>query len=431
MVKKLLVVLILTLSLILSGCTGSFEYNENSNEADNSLNLDKEENFYSITEEEITINEFDCRYNFRCGDSIELVEERENSDFLSFDFVYVGVQRINFEEASIRLSDGKNCNVTKIKNVDTQLELTDKLTFINGQTGRIEFLCENTKHSDVLEGITGEVEARTTNAKTGLASPHLWKFNFNKIVNKKTLKINEEVFPKIIGDYSAYEFEDMEEKELEVGIEATYKNINESNYNKIKIIFAKLNEEHKQEVEEDIFQEEYSKVENIYFMGGLRSIYFLNDKQFDIIIGDFETEKEVLEFDYWIKKNFQINLDIYENLSVTEYSSLEEYSGESRSERYQSGINVKVEQESQTGSSITIERLEASGTVYVKNIKNNQVEINVKIPNTSCNENSKGLIESQSVGNVKLEGCDMIKGKDYDVVAVTESGVYQATMIAR
>lgn len=98
---------------------------------------------------------------------------------------------------------------------------------------------------------------------------------------------------------------------------------------------------------------------------------------------------------------------------------------------YQSGINVKVEQQSRAGSSITIERLESEGTVYIKNLGVTEIiGATISIPDTSCQDGNID-ISSQSVNDVKLSNCNLIEGKDYPVVAITDTGVFQATMIAR
>jgi len=99
---------------------------------------------------------------------------------------------------------------------------------------------------------------------------------------------------------------------------------------------------------------------------------------------------------------------------------------------YQSGINVKVEQESVAGSSIYIERLEATnGVVYVRNNAQSEVTVQVKVPANNCTGSM--TVASKSINSTDTTGCSsaLEAGKTYDVVAVTDSGVFQATHIAR
>ena len=104
---------------------------------------------------------------------------------------------------------------------------------------------------------------------------------------------------------------------------------------------------------------------------------------------------------------------------------------------YQSGINVKVEQESDAGSSVTIERLELGPAadevkIYVKNNANAVVNVTLDVPALNCTE-SWVEVSEKSVGSLVLDGC-VTTGTDgtaYDVVAVSANGVFSASMIAR
>lgn len=100
---------------------------------------------------------------------------------------------------------------------------------------------------------------------------------------------------------------------------------------------------------------------------------------------------------------------------------------------YQSGINVQVEQESAQGSAISIERL-GSGTnpdVYVKYNGEGTVNVTVSVPSVSDCVSAETEI-SKGVQNLSLSGsCDLTQDNSYNVVAVSDSGVYEETEIAR
>jgi len=100
---------------------------------------------------------------------------------------------------------------------------------------------------------------------------------------------------------------------------------------------------------------------------------------------------------------------------------------------YQSGINVKVEQESAAGSSITLERLEAvQGKVYAKNTGTSDITVKVKVTDggAGCND-TELIIPAQGVNGTNT-GCSTLnQSEKYSVVAVSPDGVFSATMIAR
>lgn len=101
---------------------------------------------------------------------------------------------------------------------------------------------------------------------------------------------------------------------------------------------------------------------------------------------------------------------------------------------YQSGLNTKVEQQSSTGSSITIERLE-TGTLYLKNSGADAVNaISVTVNGTSCNMTAFNVtIPGQQVSSHNVSSCTtgLTKGNAYDVVVVTKDGVFSAKEILR
>ena len=111
---------------------------------------------------------------------------------------------------------------------------------------------------------------------------------------------------------------------------------------------------------------------------------------------------------------------------------------------YQSGLNAKVEQQSNTGANIVVERLE-NGTVYLRNAGTDSVTVNeIKVTDSKgklikdCTNNGAGftLPESKVTGillnstNCAIHNTS-IQGTTADVVVISDKGVYSATEIVR
>lgn len=103
---------------------------------------------------------------------------------------------------------------------------------------------------------------------------------------------------------------------------------------------------------------------------------------------------------------------------------------------YQSGLNTKVEQQSATGSPVTVERLE-NDTVYLKNIGNedlltSQIKVTDSAGNPCAGTASVTINKSVTAGyTFDNSGCTLTKGTSADVVVVTKSGVYSANVLVR
>jgi len=111
---------------------------------------------------------------------------------------------------------------------------------------------------------------------------------------------------------------------------------------------------------------------------------------------------------------------------------------------YQSGLNVKVEQQSKAGSSLTIERLEVanSGQIYVKNNAVDNVSISswkVTLASTgadvaNCGETS-GVLDAAAgtvtTYNSSSGSCSLTAGKSYNVIVVSDAGVFSANLLAK
>lgn len=110
---------------------------------------------------------------------------------------------------------------------------------------------------------------------------------------------------------------------------------------------------------------------------------------------------------------------------------------------YQSDLNSKVEVQSDSGSALTVERLEAgsgaTATVYARNFATSSVSITemkiMKDGTTHCT-NSTAVNASASdvktlTTNCTSSGGALTRNTAYDVVLITSSGVYTSTMVAK
>ena len=99
---------------------------------------------------------------------------------------------------------------------------------------------------------------------------------------------------------------------------------------------------------------------------------------------------------------------------------------------YQSGLNNQVEQQSQTHSTIDVEKLEQEGNIYLKNSYNYQINnISVSIKQSNCSEKSGVALESSSVEKISLSNCDLKEEQIYDVIIRTNHNLYTISKYAR
>lgn len=109
---------------------------------------------------------------------------------------------------------------------------------------------------------------------------------------------------------------------------------------------------------------------------------------------------------------------------------------------YQSGLNTKVETQSNSGTSLTVERLEqsssgANATVYIKNSDTVYVTVNeVKVLSSGtelCSNTTLFNATASSVTEKWAASCSpaLTRNQAYDVVLITDNGVFSASMIAR
>jgi len=101
---------------------------------------------------------------------------------------------------------------------------------------------------------------------------------------------------------------------------------------------------------------------------------------------------------------------------------------------YQSGLNTKVEQQSATGVAITVERLEAS-QVYLKNAGTTDINSSsITVDGKPCISNVTTITSKVNNYSFNASVCNtstLIKGTAYDVVVVTDSGVFSSNQILR
>ncbi|MCA9497024.1 MAG: hypothetical protein KC589_08830, partial [Nanoarchaeota archaeon] len=108
---------------------------------------------------------------------------------------------------------------------------------------------------------------------------------------------------------------------------------------------------------------------------------------------------------------------------------------------YQSGLNTKVEQQSASGSAVTIERVEDLGTnanVYLKNggsaaINSSTIKVSAKAGYTDpgCTDRTSVNLPGSSVSNFSITCTGATADDVYNVVVVTGTGVYSGEAIVR
>jgi len=103
---------------------------------------------------------------------------------------------------------------------------------------------------------------------------------------------------------------------------------------------------------------------------------------------------------------------------------------------YQSGLNVKVEQQSQSGSSITVELLKSDGTLYLKNSAVDNVSlVSIDVSGTAgtCADTNYAKSDSagSTVSNYSATSCSLNVGSVGTVTVVADTGVFSADLIVR
>ncbi len=96
---------------------------------------------------------------------------------------------------------------------------------------------------------------------------------------------------------------------------------------------------------------------------------------------------------------------------------------------YQSGQLSNVEQQSATGTAITVERLEADGTVYLRN--SGTIDINTTLIEVGGNAYTVITQLNGSTTTAVETAVVTTAGSAYDVVVVTADGIFQEKEIAR
>ena len=103
---------------------------------------------------------------------------------------------------------------------------------------------------------------------------------------------------------------------------------------------------------------------------------------------------------------------------------------------YQSGLNTQVEQQSSSGSAVTVERLE-NGTVYLRNSGAAQLTgVDVEVSATSgysgsCDQATGVNLNGSQVSSISLANCNLAQDSVYNVVVVTNDGVFSEEEFAR
>lgn len=102
-------------------------------------------------------------------------------------------------------------------------------------------------------------------------------------------------------------------------------------------------------------------------------------------------------------------------------------------QNYNSNINVTIELEPE--NTLTIERLEVDGSVYIKNHYNTNLTIsNILIKDFEeviCNGTGT-VISSDSIGELDFNcNINLTREEEYNIVVFTQDGIYSAVLIAR
>jgi len=99
---------------------------------------------------------------------------------------------------------------------------------------------------------------------------------------------------------------------------------------------------------------------------------------------------------------------------------------------YQSGLNTKVEQQSASGSSITIERLESNSTDCIVYIKNTAAEaVLITKVTAGAGSNTTATNVSTGIKEFNVGTCNLADGTAADVVVLSDAGIFQETEIVR
>lgn len=104
---------------------------------------------------------------------------------------------------------------------------------------------------------------------------------------------------------------------------------------------------------------------------------------------------------------------------------------------YQSGVNAQVEQQSASGSPITVERLQVNGDLFLKNTHTADINfsnINVTLADGTgaCGDYGNGAVDASDVTVLSpTAACSLTDGDTYEIVIVTSDGVFQETELAR
>lgn len=101
-------------------------------------------------------NKADFNNNIQGKPAESVAVSGDGPDNVNVVFTYNGAKRVNINSSTINLArnDGGTCNISKLKNIDTNdVVLPPNATpFLNGQAGIATFDCTNLLNGDVIEG---------------------------------------------------------------------------------------------------------------------------------------------------------------------------------------------------------------------------------------------------------------------------------------
>ncbi|MCA9495666.1 MAG: hypothetical protein KC589_01885 [Nanoarchaeota archaeon] len=132
------------------------------------------------------------------------------------------------------------------------------------------------------------------------------------------VKLVEDQFPTNIGNYYRMSLKLETDPTIEFSVLAKYNSGDEEQV----IYFVKNPEE--MDLLDSLKKAKFVKAGDLLFFEGLNLIYFPKG-DFDVVLLS-EINPDYLEFDLWVRENFELDNEIYEKINISrEFASLDEF----------------------------------------------------------------------------------------------------------
>lgn len=430
--KSYLLSIVVVMLLLFAGCTTDFSFERNDFEKNQSEPTQSSSggsssggNFLSVEDYFTNATQYSTSYcnassKIRC--SVEQSYYNEETGEFSLVFTYLGVRGEAVTEVT-----SNSCDFQSIRNVDTQVNGTE-LTFLNGQTGVVVFNnCESGE-------INGNIMLKDSQTEIVISKSFEYSSGGNPI---ESFSPNWDVFPKNIGNYTYESFDAVMDSQYFEIYMLVY-----SNDDGEDAIFALFKGDVGEIYSELISSNSFvANVEGNTFITAEEGVsYVAENSVFDVVYVDLRLF-DMLEFTL---DEFEIKNE--ETLRIAQESNLDILSDEELIKKefletwfvnYQRNLNKQIEQQSNVGSAISVERLE-NGVIYIKN-RGNEVEENfrVEISNSHGSSNDSCSVEGESIEPSSVAAIyfnctiDLITDEVYNVVIITESEVFSEDEIVR